>query len=375
MNVGIFHPVLNHCGGAEWVAINIINALKGEGHKTITLTNEIIDQKKITNLFGYNVNVDTEVIFPLEIFPPTDLHNVYTDAIRTMFFKSKCDIIIDTHSNTILPGVNITYIHYPLLGRLNYENVMTFKKYFFLPYGIYERKTVADKKRVIISNSKYTANSINKITGKNPVVLYPPISNKFYIDLDDDVEERENIVVSVSRISPEKRLTMIPYMAKLTKNNIRFLVIGIKQSEHTLMNILELINKYDVSDRVEVMTNVSSHKLEKILKKSKVFFHPASGEHFGVSIAEAMAAGCLPVVHDSGGPREFVPEKYRFQGASDAAQKIEMAVSDWSPHQMENIVSRAHNFREDIFSTMFLKIFYSYVSMNPLTCSHNHIIG
>ncbi len=44
------------------------------------------------------------------------------------------------------------------------------------------------------------------------------------------------------------------------------------------------------------------------MRKSKVYFHPMVGEHFGISIVEAMAAGLVPVVSDVGGPTEFVPK-------------------------------------------------------------------
>ncbi len=45
------------------------------------------------------------------------------------------------------------------------------------------------------------------------------------------------------------------------------------------------------------------------------------GEHFGISIVEAMALGCLPIVHDSGGMREFVPAQYRYTSIEQAAEK------------------------------------------------------
>jgi glycosyltransferase involved in cell wall biosynthesis len=35
-------------------------------------------------------------------------------------------------------------------------------------------------------------------------------------------------------------------------------------------------------------------------------FHPRPNEHFGIATVEAMAAGCLPVVHASRGPLEVI---------------------------------------------------------------------
>jgi glycosyltransferase involved in cell wall biosynthesis len=85
------------------------------------------------------------------------------------------------------------------------------------------------------------------------------------------------------------------------------------------------------------------------------------GEHFGVSIAEAMASGCIPIVHDSGGPREFVPETFRFNSVEEAAKKIERAIFEWTPKNAGKPVQMAKVFSEEHFVTRFLKILNSYV--------------
>jgi hypothetical protein len=51
LKVGIFHPPINVCGGAELVAITMINSLKNSGYQTVVLTNEHIDQRKIKRIF------------------------------------------------------------------------------------------------------------------------------------------------------------------------------------------------------------------------------------------------------------------------------------------------------------------------------------
>ena len=364
MIVGIFHPALNVCGGAEWVAINIINCVKKANYRTIVLTNEKVNQDKIQRLLGSKVNIDTQMIFPFELFQTTDPHNVYTDFIRTLSLKSKCDMLIDTYSNAILPGVNLTYVHFPFFGRLQtlktkINVTRKLKNTYYLPYLFYEKRKAQNTERIIFANSKYTMNAVKKITGATPTLLYPPISKTFF-DY-DCLSDREDIVVSVDRISPGKMLTMIPHIAKLTDRKIRFLMIGIKESTEELNKILELIKKNGLSDRVEVMTNVSREKLQGILRTSKVFLHPAFGEHFGVSIAEAMASGCIPIVHNSGGPVEFVPQRFRFNKAEEVARKIEKAIFEWAPRHAKQFVQTAQGFSEENFSASFLKIFDSYV--------------
>jgi hypothetical protein len=46
------------------------------------------------------------------------------------------------------------------------------------------------------------------------------------------------------------------------------------------------------------------------------------GEHFGVSIVEAMADGLIPIVPEIGGPTEFVPKKFHYPTLEQAAETI-----------------------------------------------------
>jgi glycosyltransferase involved in cell wall biosynthesis len=355
--VGIFHPVLNACGGAEWVSVNIINSLRREDHSTIILTNEKLNQEKIFKMFGCRADVSTEVVFPLELFAETDFHNVYTDVIRMLVLKSKCDVLVDTQSNVILPGADISYIHFPLSARLN--NLGKVRAAYYFPYRLYERRQAKSHKKLVFSNSKYTAVAIRNTTGMDPNVLYPPIAEDFFAH-EDDLSRKEDTVVSVSRMSPEKQLSIIPKVAKLTNKKIRFIIIGIRQSSHVLNHLLQSIEENKVSERVEVMLDVPRQKLQSILRTSKVYFHPTYGEHFGVSIVEAMASGCIPIVHNSGGPTEFVPKAFRFDGLKEAAEKIESAVFRWPYQQSKEIIQIAQSFSRKNFSANFLKAFDLY---------------
>jgi alpha-1,2-mannosyltransferase len=359
LRIGIFHPPINVCGGAEWVATKITNTLRSQGHNTVFLANKKIDQRRIKNLFGEEIFADREIPFHFEPFATTDLHNIYTDGLRTLFLKSKCDLVIDTQSNGILPGVNISYIHFPIFGRLASSSKYKNKTLFFGAYGLYERARAKKNDCLLLANSKYTCEAIRKHIGVAPFLLYPPISNAFFTASSNQIE-RENVVVALSRIAPGKNLTLIPCIAKMTDSRIRFHIVGLRESEEELNKISKLAKKLGVSNRVQITTDLSREKLPDLLRRSKVYLHLAQGEHFGVSIAEAMAAGCIPVVHDSGGPREFVPDSLRYKEYDDAAWIIEKSVLEWNKQESLNSVLLAQSFIEDKFSRTFLNLFNSY---------------
>ena len=362
MKVGIFHPSLNACGGAEWVAVKIINALAKKGHETVVLTNDQVNQNRIKDLFGEEAHIGSQFVFPFELFPSTDVHNIYTDGIRTLLLKTQCDILIDTESNALLPGVNITYFHFPMLGRLeDYKkyklNAVRARLLYFEPYRLYERKESQHTKRIVFSNSMFTGNAMRNL-GMHPTLLYPPIAKIFYLDPEEN-SSRENCVVTVARLDKQKRLDTIPEIARLTNKSIRFLIIGIKQRQQDFDSILESIERNKVSDRVEVQTDVPQRKLLEILRTSKVYLHTSIGEHFGVSLAQAMASGCIPIAYDAGGPREFVPKEYRFTEHKAAAAKIDKAVFEWTPQDSKRVIKIAHKFDEEVFSSKFLDLFDS----------------
>jgi glycosyltransferase involved in cell wall biosynthesis len=46
------------------------------------------------------------------------------------------------------------------------------------------------------------------------------------------------------------------------------------------------------------------------------------GEHFGIAPVEGLASGCVRLVHNSGGMKEFIPEEFRWENYADLKEKI-----------------------------------------------------
>jgi alpha-1,2-mannosyltransferase len=61
-----------------------------------------------------------------------------------------------------------------------------------------------------------------------------------------------------------------------------------------------------IADHVEFKLNVSRDQIKALLQEAIAGLHTMEDEHFGISIVEYMAAGVVPIVHDSGGPREDI---------------------------------------------------------------------
>ena len=141
-----------------------------------------------------------------------------------------------------------------------------------------------------------------------------------------------------------------------------FVIAGLLDSEQALNSLIKLKRELNVSDRVKILVNVKRSVLRKMLLNSKVYLHSAVDEPFGISIVEAMSSGCIPVVHDSGGPKEFVSPTLRYKSPEEAADKVEKAMADWSTTKANELSKDANRFNEKNFSKQFIDVFNSYFS-------------
>jgi glycosyltransferase involved in cell wall biosynthesis len=130
-------------------------------------------------------------------------------------------------------------------------------------------------------------------------------------------------------------LEQVALIAKYAKN-ARFVVIG-KTNEYsfgTLQNIKDYITALGVEDRVTLLKDLPFEELLVVLSKAKVYLHVMPCDHFGISVVEAMASGCVPVVHRSGGPWTDILEGkqgaygFSYLTAIEAANQIEDLILD-----------------------------------------------
>jgi glycosyltransferase involved in cell wall biosynthesis len=203
--------------------------------------------------------------------------------------------------------------------------------------------------------SEFSAKMIEEAIDHKVEVLYPPISDFFKADV-AQLTGRNNLVVTVSRFAKEKRLEIVPRIAKRTPNDFSFVIVGACRCSDDLLSVQNRIRELGVEKKVRLIPNISRNKLRDIMHRSKVCLHTGANEPFGISILEAMSSGCVPVVPDSGGPKEFVPKQLRYETVEEAASLTESSVLNWSPQKAKEFIRVSDRFSEEVFSNEFLKI-------------------
>jgi glycosyltransferase involved in cell wall biosynthesis len=179
--------------------------------------------------------------------------------------------------------------------------------------------------------------------------------------------------MTVSKFTPKRALYRVPLIAKNTRN-VKFLIAGGADtySSGTIKSLREMVKDYGVQDRVTLSPNVSRPVLIQLLRRAKVYLHVMPNEHFGISIIEAMAGGCVPIVHRSGGPWLDVLEQqqgkngFSYNTVEEAAELIDLVINDQELARRIAVAAqkRARNYDKSSFQDKLSAIVNSLTSVD-----------
>jgi Glycosyltransferase len=365
--IGVFCPTLNVYGGGEFVAIAIANTLAANNRNVVLFSAQQINPQAIKNYFGETLNPKIQTLQQPTNFAPRGPIDFYQTIIHSYIAKNKCSTFVDAFSNCVYPWTQVSYIHYPYLNRAAFKSSFPYlsspriNQAATVPEVILEKNLIDYKKRLVIANSHYTAHEVEAFSKKPVEVIYPPFaSNISIIGRTTAKNLDENLVVTTSRLDSNKLLERIPLIAQQTDRDIRYAVIGRLYNQPVLDYLQSVVKKLGVEDRVRFYPNASAEQKIELLKRAKIYLHTMVGEHFGISIVEAMALGCIPIVHNSGGMVEFVPAQYRYQTVIDAAEKISREITGWTAAKAEEAKAIADRFSLPNFSAKFMELYNRY---------------
>lgn len=296
------------------------------------------------------------------------LKSLEEPVIDRIIQKGNYDITINTHGDTLpyyhcslLKNNAVTYCHFPSakyhidsenleylrdirvagfaqINDIDYsknkvapifdlETKQKVRRYFKFLGDRYENLM---KNTLILTNSEYTRKAISNAFNVDAKILYPPVDVDTFRDAALKSHQRDDMILIISRIAPDKQIENAIEGARMMRSRgigkVMTIVGNLHHYDHRYYQELKkMIADFDLSDYISLQTNISFDELIQLMQLAKVYFHPRIGEHFGISIVEAMASGLVPVVSDIGGHTEFVPSKYHFHTLSQAADVIALA--------------------------------------------------
>lgn len=338
-DITVVHPSMR-MSGCEAVCMSVLEALQTDHSITLLTINEF-DIREHNDFFGTNVDPSKieHNIVPNKIMSSLLInnfsHQTYTSCIRRLI-KQQIDreeIVVSTQ-NEICGGENsIEYIHFPQLNQAyTYERTDVGQYRYLKMRG---RDAISNKvlgysknkfrKGTIIANSEWTADYVQRLHGFHPDVIYPPVNTEQFKPT-PEWSSREKGFAMIGRINPSKNILQgIRIIDELVArdHDIHLHIVGVPGKDTTYVETVQ--EHAEAKDHLLYEGNLSRENLIHLLHSHKFGLHTMLGEHFGIAVAEMVAAGMIPVVPNNGGQNEIVGRNpdLSYEDADDAIHKIE----------------------------------------------------
>jgi glycosyltransferase involved in cell wall biosynthesis len=349
-----------------------MEVLKEHGYEVHLATFDTVDWNRVEENMGSYVKPDK----CLSIFwrrPP--VFRIYQRLLMAFLAKRLAravDVTINTQGDYLLCNTDIVYMHSAAAVTGGFKLKVPWWK---IPYALPYQATIwvaSNLKKypddcIFIANSRHTAKKLLENHGIHADrVIYPPVHTEIYRKLASQ-SERENVVLTVSRYAKEKDLDHILQIAKRTRGDITFVVVGSAANRFEKAIANELIDEARALDlRVRFYVNISQDAKRKIMTKAKVYLHPGTSEHFGVAVCEAVSAGCLPVAVNEGGHLEILGwlghiARY-YESFDEAARCLESAIGSWNPDVAQLASRQMERFGIERFAQEILQVLQEFAA-------------
>ncbi|MHA1632580.1 MAG: glycosyltransferase family 4 protein [Candidatus Freyarchaeota archaeon] len=400
MKVVVGHHLWSRVGGGELVSAYVVKTLLEAGHEVSVATTSGFEKEKYAEWFNLDLGkIRTYTLLPklLPMFAIYQRLGFYVPLGRAIKKEKPDKVFVD--NELYKPVIKLKkelgfklleYIHFPFhaVKFLKFEpskKEELYKKYFMDVEGyhrkyekgfwkiyfevflkLYDRVArdnpfeVAD---VVMANSRYIAKLIRLLWGNDPIVIHPPVRTDDFKPLcGRSFEDRDDSVVMIGRITPEKRIDEVIKAISLSQTKPVLRVVGglIPANMPYKAKLEKMAEEMGV--KLEFYPNVHRKELVDIATSSKVFVHAAIGEHFGIAVVEGMAAGCPVIVHRSGGSYEDITDcgnyGLSFDSVEELAEHIDKLLTEpklWKIYH-EKSLNRAMFFSEQGFAEKLLKI-------------------
>ncbi|AZH24013.1 glycosyltransferase [Haloplanus aerogenes] len=335
--VAVLHNTLDGRGGADAVCLHVCEALQDRHDVTLFTLSR-------SSLSDLNALFDTAAQVPVHRPSGTRLVCRAFDALPDRFgpqlaarsvllrrlfapHAADFDAAVSTANEFDLPLPSLQYIHFP---QFNCRYTTAGETPQLDPLwsrlaGVGDRVLPDDAR--LYANSAWTADAVADIYGRRPAVCHPPVD---LVPNPRPWAEREAGVVVLGRLAPDKR----PLRA------IR-IVDGIRARGHDLH--LHLVGSSssiytDYARRVAAAAAERSYvhlhrdaareRVETLLATHRYGLNCKPEEHFGMAVAEYVAAGMVAFAPDAGGQREVLDWRADrlFTTTADAVATISAAI-------------------------------------------------
>jgi glycosyltransferase involved in cell wall biosynthesis len=370
--VGIYDHALHYIGGAQKYGSTIAQTLQDDFEVTF-LGNKPVALADLEAWYGLDLSRCRLKVVPLPFFEEKGRHPQIVDAGEVDTCKDENPfhpVSRESGNYDIFVNNGMLEMVYPL------ANTSLFVCHF--PERKKSRYFYVRRYTEIVFNSLYTASWIQKRWNLTPHKhIYPPV------DMEPSAFplNKENIILSVSRFDEggnKQQLDMVSVFQEIVKSRPRemsgwkLVLVGGSPPGNPYLERIRAHLKRSPAETIDLKVNVPATELKSEYERAKIFWHfcglgqtdPAKVEHFGMTVAEAMQNGCVPVAFRGGGQTEIVEDGlsgFLFSSEQELTDKTLGLLA--SAGRLDEMSGRAHQrgkaFRREVFSDVVRSYFQS----------------
>jgi Glycosyltransferase len=213
---------------------------------------------------------------------------------RIRKLRHRYDLIIETQSNVPFRWADATYLHFPLVDipkfYLEHQYRLRLYERAYNALVVRVAGALADRARPVMTNSSWTAEYIKRTYGNDRVyVVHPPVNVEELLPLGGD---RGRIVLTVSRIDWDKKVTEIPEIARLLPEAEFYLVGATGPASEPIVR--ELKRRAEGLRNFHLETDVPRRRILELMSQASIYLHPPFAEHFGIAMQRPRRQASCP---------------------------------------------------------------------------------
>ncbi|HZY47165.1 MAG TPA: glycosyltransferase, partial [Candidatus Bathyarchaeia archaeon] len=324
-------------GGGERLCCETVRALKKKGHELVILS-AFFQPHVLEGFFGYenlfqDVDVQTYPADQTERFGSYKHLLHHARAIRKFVSRdSNFDLVFSTQDAGYIPDITKMVLQW------GYFPNSTPRGLYNWPMRMYYKKKI-ERINLVLAISEYSRSHFDRVWGIPTKLVYPACN------MIRPGGTKDNVVVTVARSVPEKRLEFFWDVARQSPSYEFLLLLT---QDPRFVEYSKLLQK-STPMNARVIVNPNKELYQEVLAKSKIYLHLMKGEHFGITVVEAMSAGCVPIVHDSGGPKEIVQDVgFLWYSVGSIFPLLKAAIAEF-PARSQRATDRAQVFSRERF--------------------------
>lgn len=359
-------------GGAERVALHVAQYLNDNlGASVDILCFDAPSRDQIVRQFGPKFG---DGITFVELKAPfnTSLQLVRIAHVHREAKKiaRNYDLCVSTYNEQDFGFKSIQYVHHPIfesreilrryriIPRENIIDRISFlEKLYYSTLNLYSGTSVSRRRNnITLTNSDFMKGILEECGYNDLHVAYPGFLNQS--GKKTASKPKKHQIFSLGRIEPDKHtLELVELYASLYEVDptLRLVICGMSSSEWYLDAVKGRIEALNIP--IELMLNRSRNEVLELVQESAWYINPKPFEHFGIATVEAIEAGCIPLLHDSGGNIELMPyDELRFTDEKSLSEVYRKLNDD--PELSNKVLADLEQLSGRYSYSTFFKIFH-----------------